>query len=175
MSIILQKIILKLFKIVVFASAVLGARRQQRVLYSYLKKSGVNMAGKPNYISPDVDIDTSRKNMVSIDSGVVISKRVIILAHDFSISKAREAIEGTVKRKIAFREKVIIERDVFIGAGTIILSGSVIHRNTIIGAGSLVKGEIEGYSVYCGNPARKLCSIDDYYNKHKSKIASLIN
>ena len=53
-------------------------------------------------------------------------------------------------------EKVIIEDDVWVGHGSIILSGTTISRGSIIAAGSVVTGDIEPYSIYGGNPAKKI-------------------
>jgi acetyltransferase-like isoleucine patch superfamily enzyme len=53
-------------------------------------------------------------------------------------------------------EKVIIEDDVWIGYGSIILSGTTIGTGSIIAAGSVVTGNVDAYSIYGGNPAKKL-------------------
>ncbi len=53
-------------------------------------------------------------------------------------------------------EKVVIEDDVWVGHGTIILSGVTIGKGSIIAAGSVVTGNVESYSIYGGNPARKI-------------------
>lgn len=53
-------------------------------------------------------------------------------------------------------ENIIIGSNVFIGANCVILPGVIIHDNAIIGAGSVVKGEIGNNSVYAGIPANKL-------------------
>ena len=43
-----------------------------------------------------------------------------------------------------------------IGAGAIVLPGSIIGKYCLIGAGAVVKGHIEDYSIVIGNPARKI-------------------
>jgi acetyltransferase-like isoleucine patch superfamily enzyme len=53
-------------------------------------------------------------------------------------------------------EKVIIEDDVWIGYGAIILSGTRIGPGSIIAAGSVVTDDVEPYSIFAGNPARKI-------------------
>ena len=53
-------------------------------------------------------------------------------------------------------QKVVIEDDVWIGHGAIILSGSKISTGSIIAAGSVVTGNVEPYSIYGGNPAVKI-------------------
>lgn len=45
----------------------------------------------------------------------------------------------------------------------IVLMGAEIGDNTVIGAGSIVAGKLDGNAIYAGNPAKKICSIDDYY------------
>lgn len=51
---------------------------------------------------------------------------------------------------------IVIENDVWIGYGSIILSGVKIGRGSIVAAGSVVTKDIDEYSIYGGVPARKL-------------------
>ena len=44
---------------------------------------------------------------------------------------------------------------------------SDVGDNVIIGAGSIVSGRLENDSVYAGNPAKKICSLQEYYEKCK--------
>lgn len=53
-------------------------------------------------------------------------------------------------------EKVIISDDVWIGYGSIILSGVRIGQGSIIAAGSLVTKDVEPFSIYGGVPAKKI-------------------
>jgi acetyltransferase-like isoleucine patch superfamily enzyme len=52
--------------------------------------------------------------------------------------------------------KIVIEDDVWIGYGSIILSGVRIGKGSIIAAGSLVNKDVSCYSIYGGVPAKKL-------------------
>jgi virginiamycin A acetyltransferase len=47
---------------------------------------------------------------------------------------------------------ILIEDDVWIGAGTILLDGAILRRGCVIGAMSLVRQEVPEFSVYSGNP-----------------------
>lgn len=49
--------------------------------------------------------------------------------------------------------RIKIGNNVWIGRGSIILPGTVIEDNVVIGANSLVKGRCETNSLYAGNPA----------------------
>lgn len=49
---------------------------------------------------------------------------------------------------------IIIEDDVWIGIGAIILDGTRIGRGSIIGAGAVVTEDVPPYSIICGVPGR---------------------
>jgi virginiamycin A acetyltransferase len=51
------------------------------------------------------------------------------------------------------RGGIVIEDDVWIGANSVLLDGSVLHRGCVVGAGSLVRGELPAYSICRGMPA----------------------
>ena len=51
---------------------------------------------------------------------------------------------------------ILIEDDVWIGAGSVILDGAVLRRGCVIGSMSLVRGEIAAYSIQAGNPLRSI-------------------
>ena len=51
---------------------------------------------------------------------------------------------------------VIIEDDVWIGYGAIVLSGIKINKGAIIAAGSVITQDVEAYDIVGGNPARKI-------------------
>lgn len=52
--------------------------------------------------------------------------------------------------------KVVIGDDVWIGLGSIVLSGVTIGEGSIVAAGSVVSRDVEPYSIYAGVPARKV-------------------
>lgn len=51
---------------------------------------------------------------------------------------------------------IVIEDDVWIGANTVLLDGAILRRGCVVGAGSIVRGELEPYGVYVGTPPRKI-------------------
>lgn len=126
-----------------YMSAIVKAHRQHGVLFK----------GRPDYIDPSARLDASGK--LTIEDDVVISVNCIILTHDWSWLKrfpfyANGGGNG-LKDKV-FRE-VKIGKASFVGAGAIILPGTCIGRNCIIGAGAVVKGKVDDYSIVLGNPA----------------------
>jgi len=49
---------------------------------------------------------------------------------------------------------IVIEDDVWIGANSVLLDGAHLGRGCVIGAGSIVRGKIEPFSVNVGHPLR---------------------
>ncbi|KZR78320.1 acyltransferase [Prochlorococcus marinus] len=51
------------------------------------------------------------------------------------------------------RGGIVIEDDVWIGANCVLLDGAVLRQGCVVGAGSLVRGELPPFSICCGSPA----------------------
>ncbi len=52
------------------------------------------------------------------------------------------------------RGGILIEDDVWIGANVVLLDGALLRRGCVVGAGSVVRGELAAYSINVGVPAR---------------------
>ena len=55
---------------------------------------------------------------------------------------------------------ILIEENVWIGAGVVVLPGCAIGKNSIVGAGSVVTKSIPANEVWVGVPARKLRDLE---------------
>ncbi|KAF2715985.1 putative nodulation protein L [Polychaeton citri CBS 116435] len=80
----------------------------------------------------------------------------------------RKGSQGTV-----YAGSIKIEEDCFIGADVIILPFRTIHRGATVGAGSVVTKDVPPNTVYAGNPAREIRSINPGQkdpDKHKRQI-----
>ncbi|MBD8514418.1 acyltransferase [Photobacterium sp. CAU 1568] len=51
-------------------------------------------------------------------------------------------------------KEVVIEDNVWVGLGAIILPGTIIREGAVIGAGSVVHGEVKACTIVAGNPAK---------------------
>lgn len=120
-----------------------------------LKKQGL-VIGNNCSIMGECILDPGLCWLIKIGNNVTLAPRVHILAHDAS-----------TKRKTGYTKIGIVEigDNVFVGANSTILPNVKIGNNSIIGANSLVSKSIPENCVYAGNPARFICTIDDYYNK----------
>jgi virginiamycin A acetyltransferase len=54
------------------------------------------------------------------------------------------------------RGGIVIEDDVWIGANCVLLDGAVLRTGCVIGAGSLVRGEVPAYTVQAGAPLAQI-------------------
>lgn len=54
------------------------------------------------------------------------------------------------------QQQIVIEDDVWVGYGAIVLSGVTLGKGSIVAAGSVVTHDVEPYAIYGGNPARKI-------------------
>lgn len=94
---------------------------------------------------------TSKKRVV-IGDKTMIAPNVIIVDSDFHAQWPPEA--RFTSSTAADDQEVVIGRNVWIGMNTVVLKGSRIGDNSIVGACSLVSGEIPANVVAGGNPAR---------------------
>ena len=131
---------------------------------------GVKMTGKPRFISTNIRIDTFE--LLSLGERVVISEKVILLTHDYSCTTAFIAIGKIPEQDISINRPIKIGNNVFIGMGAILMPGTTIEDNVIIGAGSVVRGQIKSGSVCIGNPGKIIGNIWEYADKCRLKIAS---
>ena len=65
------------------------------------------------------------------------------------------------KNKVLKIKPILISNNVFIGGHSIILKGTVIGENSIIGAGSVVSGKVPPNEVWAGNPAKYIKGINE--------------
>lgn len=87
---------------------------------------------------------------IRMGKNVQLGPRVSVMAYNHIFSDRNKLIfdQGVTK------EQVIVEDDVWIGAGSIILPGVIIGKGSVIGAGSVVTKSIPPYSITVGNPAK---------------------
>lgn len=123
-----------------------------------LRKKGAIIGENVSLLGATIDKNTAC--LVEIGNNVTITNATV-LAHDAST----KGLLGYTK--IA---KVKIGNNVFIGFGSIVLPGVTIGNNVIVGAGSIVREDIPDNSVVAGNPAKVICTTEEYLNKNKERM-----
>lgn len=51
---------------------------------------------------------------------------------------------------------IVIEDDVWIGANCVLLDGAHLGKGCVVGAGTMVRGHLEAFTVYAGQPMKKV-------------------
>ncbi|MEC7513502.1 MAG: acyltransferase [Pseudomonadota bacterium] len=116
------------------------------------KLNGSISLGNYILISPGTSIRSAES--IDIGDSTMIASDVVITDSDWHGIYDRTDYVATPK-------PVKIHRNVWIGERSIILKGTQIGENSIIGAGSVVHGDIPPNSVYAGNPAKEVKKLDE--------------
>ena len=148
---------------------VLGEKASSERFVNFLRKQGVKIGDQVRFYSPNHSlVDISCPSLLTIGNNVSFTHGVIILTHDYSWSviKQLEDSEGVI---LGAQSPVVIGNNVFVGVNTVITRGVTIGDNVVIGAGSVVTSDCESNSVYAGNPARKIMTIEQYRAKRRGK------
>ena len=129
---------------------------------NYLRKRGATIgSGVKIYDPSKTHIDDTRCYLITIGDNVHISTGATILTHDFSWSVIK-AHNGAI---VGNALPVKIGNNSFIGWNAIILGGVTVGSNCVVGAQSVVTKDIPDNEIWAGNPAKKICSISDFYDK----------
>jgi acetyltransferase-like isoleucine patch superfamily enzyme len=161
----LNKILQKTYKnTVLYFLYKTNTAKYKKAYDNYLRKLGIDI-GDSFFIDLTAWFDYLY-SLIRIGDGVVISRDVVILTHDYSINIG---VKGLHKMKDVYeiKREVNIGNNVFIGIRSVICPGTTIGDNSIIGAGSVVRGKVEPFSIMAGNPAVK---VGDTREWAKSKI-----
>jgi acetyltransferase-like isoleucine patch superfamily enzyme len=138
----------------VSGEVILGVNCRFRALNSLITINATNknakvIIGDNCFFNHGVNISAS--NSITIGKDTRIGDNVIIFDTDFHCVDEQQASPKVLP--------VIIGRNVWVGANSIILAGSNIGDHSVIGAGTVVTGVIPPKMVYAGNPARKIKDI----------------
>lgn len=116
---------------------------------------------------------SSEPYLVTIGSHVQITRGVSIHTHGGGNAVRKEVPDFDVFGKVT------IEDWCYIGAYSQIMPGVTIGEGSLVAAGSIVTKSVPPHCVVGGNPARILCSIDDYiakngkFNVHSKGMSSI--
>lgn|SRR5262249_4719205 len=112
--------------------------------------SGDIYIGINSYINSGVVIYSG--NGVRIGSNVLIAANCTLAPVNHQVRLRDKTIRE--QGFMPSRGGIVIEDDVWIGANSVLLDGAILRKGSVVGANSIVKGEIEPYSVNVGNPLK---------------------
>lgn len=93
---------------------------------------------------------------IRIGNKVMFGPAVTILGGDHRFDVIGQYMWDVTEKLAENDQEVVIDDDVWVGAGAIILKGVHIGRGSVIGAGSIVTRSIPPYSIYTGSPAPRV-------------------
>ena len=146
----------------------LGAQNRGEYLKKIFCEVGANVYYQPRRLP-------LYPELVKLHNNIMIASNVSFITHD----AIHVVLSGIAARynNYCFKEEIgciEIMDNVFIGAGTGILYGSMIGTNVIVGAMSLVNKDLPSNGVYAGVPAKYICSFDSFVSKKMATGRSLI-
>ncbi len=134
------------------------ARLRRR--WENLRARGMTI-GRGVLLPASTTIDTSHCFLISIGDHCGFGPDCLILAHDAQMDEFLDA---------ARIGRVVIHESCHIGARSIILAGVEIGPRTIVGAGSVVSRSLPPDTVCAGSPAKVVCSLEEYLDKHRARM-----
>ena len=120
----------------------------------------IKPAGGSGEVIIGADCALNSGTVIYTGNGVRIGDAVLIAAN-CTLAPTNHAFGDTTRRirDQGFqpsRGGIVIEDDVWLGAGVVVLDGAHIGKGCVIAAGSVVRGTLEPYSIYAGVPAKRI-------------------
>jgi acetyltransferase-like isoleucine patch superfamily enzyme len=104
-------------------------------------------------------VHVAATHRVHIGNDVLVGSHVIITDHNHGIYKGpmqSSPFEPPANRQLTSDAETVVEDNVWIGDGVVILPGAHIGMGSIIGANSIVNGTIPRHCMAAGTPARPI-------------------
>jgi UDP-3-O-[3-hydroxymyristoyl] glucosamine N-acyltransferase len=132
---------------------------------AFARSLGVRMGSGCEFFGTTAATWGGEPYLITLGNRVMITAGVRFITHD-----------GTV---LLFRDRyptldlvgpIRLGDNVFVGMNSIILHGVTIGSNCVIGAGSVVNRDIPSGQVAAGVPARVICTLDEWWEKHSPRF-----
>ena len=83
----------------------------------------------------------------------------VMIGPNVSIITTGHPLDPVQRRSVTIGKPIVIERNVWIAAGAIIIGGVTVGENSVVAAGSVVTRDVPPNTLVGGNPARVIRSI----------------
>jgi acetyltransferase-like isoleucine patch superfamily enzyme len=120
----------------------------------------------PFYTTGGVDISVGRnvfinQNCTFYDLGGLDIADDVMIGPNVSLITSGHPLEPSRRRDGVTARPIAIERNVWIGAGAIIVGGVTVGENSVVAAGAVVTKDVAPDTLVGGNPAKVIRSIGD--------------
>ncbi|RDW20753.1 acyltransferase [Oceanobacillus chungangensis] len=115
----------------------------------------------------------SEPYLIEIGSNCTITSGVKFITHDASVAVVLKYLNKDriiENKKFEIMSRIKVHDNCMIGVNSIIMPGVSIGPNSIVGSGSIVTKDVPQGVVVAGNPAKIICSIDEFVDKVNSKM-----
>jgi lipopolysaccharide O-acetyltransferase len=115
-----------------------------------------------NHVRISRQVQISATHYVEIGDNVLIGSGVLITDHNHGQYSEEHSSPyvAPAMRPLDQNRRVVIGKNVWLGAGVVVTPDSFIGEGTIIGANSVVKGNIPRFTVAVGLPAKVIKTFD---------------
>lgn len=118
----------------------------------------------PFYTTGGADITVGRnvfinQNCTFYDLGGLDIADDVMIGPNVSLITSGHPIEPSQRRDGVIARPIVIERNVWIAAGTTIIGGVTVGEHSVVAAGSVVTKDVPPNTLVAGNPARVIRSI----------------
>lgn len=112
----------------------------------------------------------SEPKLLFLGNNVWIAADVRFITHDMANQMLHVKGIPAFKELSLYTNEIHVGDNVLIGANSIICPGKRIGNNTIVAAGSVVTKDIPDNEVWGGNPAKYICSFDEFVKRREAKL-----
>jgi len=106
-------------------------------------------------------VDTATCFAISIGDWCGFGEQCLILSHDAQMDEFLD---------VGLVQKVVIHESCHFGSRTVILPGVEVGPRTMVGANSVVAKSLPPDTVCAGSPAKVICSLDEYLDRHVARL-----
>lgn len=134
----------------------------------FAKRIGVRIRGDVKFYGVSRAMFGSEPWMIGLGDRVFITAECRFVTHDGGTLILRREVPD-----LEWSAPIEVGDDVYIGTRSLILPGVTIGNRVVIGACSVVTKDVPENTVVAGNPARRICSVDEYLERMKKKSLGL--
>ena len=140
--------------------------RENKEIIAFYRRAGIKI-GENCYIR---GVTMSPSDPIEIGSNCVLTN-CTVLGHDASPALFLPELHGAgLLDRISFKKKTLIHDNCFVGMHAVVLCGVSIGPDSIVGAGSVVTCDVPAGTVYAGNPAKLIATLEEFKQKHRKAI-----
>lgn len=129
-----------------------GSNIRFHALTSYFSYSSISL-GNDVYIGPNAFFSAT-ESFITIGDKVLFGPNVTIMGGDHNIRPVGQYMYDVKHKEPDDDLPVIIQNDVWIGTGAIILKGVTIGMGAVVAAGAVVTKDVPPFSIVGGVPAK---------------------